>query len=679
MLSHVRRLVGTIMVLERGGVITVSGLPTNSLMRDIQKLWSTTRITKHMFLTVDRSELSFYSFFALDVEYILQQLIDDGLGYTSIVVLEALVAELHTHTWLANISKSQIPHLDYSKLSEIRFTLLDHQTGFLNYYQQVKGQYGLCGTLLTAAAGGGKTVSGISIAVTACADVVIIVAPMNSVNDVWAKTLSKDMAVPQTIWVAQHRNPVPEGCRWFIYHYEALDQAIVHAHTLTHQRVVVILDESHNFNDIKSLRTQQFLELCTLSNPTDVVLASGTPIKAMGAEAIPLIRTVDPLFTPEVEVQFRKIWGANAERAYDILSNRLGIISYRVPKGRFMKDKPVELTLKVSWQGCEKYTLENLGRLMREYIVERTAYYQQHRRAYEDFYERCMAIHAVKCTHPAQQQALRQYRTYVATMQSGFDARTMGDMATWCNTYEKTQILPNLPPALRSQFKDTKSVIKYVALKIRGECLGLILSKERAMCHVDMVQYLDLASIIDNSEKKTLIFTSYVSVVDEVYQRLTKQQYAPVRIYGDTNSQLSTILHGLEKDPDCNPAIATYHSLSTAVPCLWANTLVMLNSPFRAHEREQAIARAWRIGQDTTVYVISVVLDTGEEPNISTRSGDILEWSRSQVNQIMGVDADPAADEAAIALEDYYTESSWERTRREYTTELATRHASLRW
>ena len=78
------------------------------------------------------------------------------------------------------------------------------------------------------------------------------------------------------------------------------------------------------------------------------------------------------------------------------------------------------------------------------------------------------------------------------------------------------------------------------------------------------------------------------------------------------------------------------------MPVTEANTVILLNQPFRSHERKQAISRVDRIGQDSIVRVWTTLLDTGETPNISTRSDEILEWSRVSVDAIMGIDPEAA-------------------------------------
>ena len=215
---------------------------------------------------------------------------------------------------------------------------------------------------------------------------------------------------------------------------------------------------------------------------------------------------------------------------------------------------------------------------------------------------------------------------------------------------------------LSSKFKESKSVYKYYYLKVQGEALGRVLGKYREMCNVDMVRNtndmqvsfmengkkviddsISLFDIIDSSEKKTVIFTSYTEVVKELDTYLKENGYKPLMVYADTNKNLSDIISKFEKDEDINPLIATFDSLSTAVPLIMANSVVLMNSPFRAHEYDQSTSRVDRIGQTEIVRIYNLFLDTGTEPNISTRSDDIIRWSREQVAGIMGVDVGDVA------------------------------------
>ena len=131
---------------------------------------------------------------------------------------------------------------------------------------------------------------------------------------------------------------------------------------------------------------------------------------------------------------------------------------------------------------------------------------------------------------------------------------------------------------------------------------------------------------------------------------LVNEGYKPLKVYAETNSELVPMVKQYREDPDINPMVTTYASLSTAVPLMMANTLIMLNSPFRHHEQDQAVSRCNRLGQDKQVYVYRFFLDTEGIPNLSTRSEDIFEWSKQQVEQILGVSVPPDADEN-IALE----------------------------
>lgn len=50
----------------------------------------------------------------------------------------------------------------------------------------------------------------------------------------------------------------------------------------------------------------------------------------------------------------------------------------------------------------------------------------------------------------------------------------------------------------------------------------------------------------------------------------------------------------------------------------------------------QASDRIHRIGQDTDVTIYSLVLDTGDEDNLSTRMEFINDWSKQQFDSIVG-------------------------------------------
>jgi hypothetical protein len=191
-----------------------------------------------------------------------------------------------------------------------------------------------------------------------------------------------------------------------------------------------------------------------------------------------------------------------------------------------------------------------------------------------------------------------------------------------------------------------------VNLKVQGEALGRILGKKRTQCNVDMLGAWDrykvtdmqtgekfdttLIDIIENSVKKTVVFTSYVEVVDRAAEIITGEGGFPLKVYGETNNELPQIVTQFDRDVRSNPLIATLQSLSTAVPLIMANTVIFLNAPYRDYIYDQACSRVDRLGQTEVVQIFDVYLDTGKEANISSRSLDIMAWSKSMVDQMLG-------------------------------------------
>lgn len=642
MFGDIRRLMGAMRAYEKGDQVVVDGVPSRLMLGDIKKTWATSKISTHMFTRITRNSLSFHKFFAVDILYTAERLLQEPRTLTSPRALRQFIEVLYEQTWLSSLKEKHDDILNWKQLKNVNLTLMDSQREFLETYNQYVPLLDLRGYYLAAPPGTGKTLTGLALAECLESDLVIVVSPPNAVHRVWKATIEGNLKPNYSTWNSIDQGPVPRGCRHFIFHYHALEKVLPMISGIRAKNPIVIIDEGHNFNDLKAQRTMLLTNLCKVMDVKHVLWASGTPLKAVGYEAIPFLRTIDKYFTDAAEEGFRKIFGKQATRALDILANRLGYVMHKVEKKDVVDNQREESEVSVTMPNGHNYTLKAIGEEMINFISERMQYYKENKKQYEDKYKRALEIHYGKLKSAKEKEEFSKYTRYISTIRKGYDPVSMKEETLFCNRYELKEILPSLPDTLRKEFKNARSVIKYVELKVRGECLGRILGKRRTECHVNMVEHSRLPEIIEGSLKKTLIFSSFVEVVDRTKEYLEEQGFKPLVVYGKTNKDLRQIIAQFENDIDANPLIATYDSLSTAVPLIMANTVVLLNTPFRSHEREQTVSRVDRKGQDTQVFVYTTLLDTGSESNISTRSRDIMEWSKEQVDAMLGFDSKKA-------------------------------------
>ena len=643
------RLVGLVKVKEENNVIQIIGIRTEDLKEDVENLWRSSKFTTNMFEMSGTGDGKFHSWFGVELLYVIKKLIETPHTKTSKSHLKSLANGLMENTWLSNLNKPQPKHLNLAGLNNLTLQMKDHQNMFYERYDQRRGQYGLKGYLLSAAPGGGKTITSIGIAECNGSDTVVVVCPKKAVYEAWEKELKSKFHQIPTYWIADRGGPVPANCRYFIFHNDRLEMAGNMVHEFK-GKCTLIIDESHNFSELRSDRTQRLLNLAEKMNLVDTILLSGTPIKAIPIEAIPLFRLIDPRFTPTVEAAFRRIYKGNNLLAGDILAHRMGLMTFVVPKKYFMSDEPVYHDVPITMPNSHRFTLDSISKETKDFIAERKDYYKKHRKEFDSTYRKCMEFYDkhVKRT-PAIEQDYHRYTSVVARFERfGFNPELDSEDSQFANKFERIQIIPFLPPMLKQPFRDAKSVVKYVDLKIRGEALGRVVGAYRNECNLAMIPYVPFKEWIDKAEKKTLIFTSNVAVVDAVEVQCRKLGYHPKKVYASTNHMLPEIIKSYDNDPNCNPLIATFDSLSEAVPVTTASTIIMLNTPFRVHEYTQAVARAHRLGQDTTVSIVNIHLDTGGIPNIHGRSSEIMEWSKKQVNSMMGFDST-----AEITMESY--------------------------
>lgn len=660
-------------------IVTINGISLKYVRRDLEKYLG----TKMLYNILDKatySEIKFSTFYLPDFYHSINTLLFNPKfkrRTTSSRELLAIKEELERIPLVANIKKIQntepvdIPKIDKSKLDNIfnGVKLFDYQDRFIDECIWRAELLDLKGYLLDAQSGTGKTITSISLMETLNIDTIIAIVPKKAVNDVWDETITRIYKEPQSYSMSLpviHGPNKPAGFdindKFIVCHYEALGKLNEYLDSIKipNKRYSLVLDEAHNMNSHNSERSIQFRELNKKINPEFCLWMSGTPIKALGTETLTMFATIDKLFDKRVYKSFLKVFGVSGVYATSVMANRLQLVRSEIKtKGSGVEQYTHKI--KVTLKNGGDYTLKTISAKMVDYVKERKAYYQKNAKQYEnDFFNsievyRNSIIKGRGYIEPVR-VGLEEYLARAKILHQGYSPTDPKhkQYVIECNNYEDKVIIPRLPNDVKKIFRKAKSVYKYVDLTIMGEALGNILGNARSRCNADIVKQLvtdakvitedgetyqsNLPDIIRNAQAKTIIFTDYVEVVKETEYQLKLNGFNPISIFGETTSGNGLAIQTklFKENPEVNPLITTFKTLSEAVPLTEANRVIFLNLPFRSGTYEQAVKRANRIGQTLDVDLFEVTLDTGEEPNISTRNEDILKWSEEQVALILG-------------------------------------------
>lgn len=657
LIDATKRLIGLIQVEQiirpRGyPLIKVTGIRGDFLAKDIGRYYKTTKVPNAIFDSITRNTVVLPAFFALEFSKYLTDVITNGRGtYVPRRTASAILKALQETTWIGKTLEEDIPkRLNYNNLDRFVYQPLPYQLTWLQKFEKVGYQFTLNGAILDAAAGSGKTMSSLYLAECSEVDHVIIISPKNALRRVWVETITTHIKTKPSWWCSDTALP-PRGEKYLIYHFEAIEQALSELKNLKGKKIAIVVDESHNFNTETSLRTQRLIELCKTSKSDIITLQSGTPFKAIGAEIVPALFCIDPTFTDELAVRFRKLYAASATDALQLLTHRLGMISHKVTKDELGLKAPEITNLGVRFPGAEQFTLAKVSLEMTEYIKERQAYYKERKSTDEALYLDILEQHEYSLKN-ADTQEYKTYLNDVKLIRKG-DLRSIPVEIKRANSYENGVIIPKLTSSQAATFKEVKTIYKYVTLKIQGECLGRVLGKRRMECSVAIAQNFDYEKYIEMTTKKTLVYTIYVQALEQAVKRLEEMEYKPLAVYGETNKNMVQIVESFEKDDTLNPLVATFHSLSTAVPLTMADVMVMLDVPWRDYILQQTISRVSRLGATTQPRIFICGLDTGTEPNLSSRTVDILVWSQEQMKKITGHESPYAIDERVLTVESH--------------------------
>lgn len=619
-------------VKEEGMHYTIRNFPVIQFFNKLRKEYKTSKL-EHLFdvigirlFSANKRTIVIHKFFVPELLYLL-----DKYNFPN-----SLITTIRSNTWVGAV-RPITGSVDLNYINQtMQVSLYDHQTEFLKNYLPNKIKNHLRGYLLSFEQGLGKTITSICLMEGLKKERIVIICPKNTMMETWNAHLIKFFKNNQKVWVAGYtKGPLHAAVRWIIVNYERIDEVKEFLIKNPTNNLGIIVDESHNFLRTSSQRTQQLIDLTNNNRNADILMMSGTPIKLCGVEMIPLLRVLDPYCDDEAVAIFKRTFGFNTSIANDVLSARLSRMMTRVRKDILNLPEKKESVVNVKMSTGWKYTASQVEKQIVEFVRERQDYYNQHLQQYIEAFEEAITW-LKRDPVVGRQPDFQRYLNIIDWLRESHisDARGNADIV-WANQYEKDVLIPALPEDLRKKFIWSKSVVKYLPLKIKGEVIGTLLTRLRMQMTTEMLQAADIKQYVDNAVKKTVIFTSYVDTIEVAYNYFKSQGYNVAAVYGKTASELTDTIQRFQEDQSVNPLIASLKMLSTGATLTAANTVIFLNKPWRSIEYQQASDRVHRIGQDTECEIISLVLDTGKEANLSTRMEDIMQWSSDQFDQIV--------------------------------------------
>lgn len=538
---------------------------------------------------------------------------------------------------------NHMDEFDFSVIDEkMHFKILPHQEEAFKRYREIKTENGYRGMLLFGDPGVGKSMMGLSLAEVLKSDRVVIICPKQVIDKVWIYSLTEQVYKEPQLY-----HMVGEGKynkeKFVVCSYERLDKLKEIVEDVKTPNTTVIVDESHNFADLKSNRTGFLIELVDMIDSDNNILMSGTPLKSGYTELSIIFGLLDKNFKGDVSKRFLNLYKSPSDFLRETLQKRFGLYVARVVKDAIKLDPVQTVYIDVKIKDSNKYTLSNIRKELKEYIEGRIKYYKENYSRFENIYN--TLYEKAKARGIADRISPNYYKEYESNVQRIQSLYKSGNLMNYSelmnivNRFEEDYIIKYLEGNDKKDFREAKTIVKYVLFKVQGEALANIVLKNRIAAHRDMAASLNYSDIINSTLKKTIVFSNYVDVCDAAKEKIIEEKFKPITVYGETTKNLNANVHEFTNKKEINPLVTTFKSLSTGVPLIAANVVLVLDLPFRMYIYEQAIARVWRLGQDSQVTAYILRLDTGKEPNINSRNIDIISFFNAEVEKITGYSA----------------------------------------
>ena len=140
---------------------------------------------------------------------------------------------------------------------------------------------------------------------------------------------------------------------------------------------------------------------------------------------------------------------------------------------------------------------------------------------------------------------------------------------------------------------------------------GIVSSEVNQSAKLDRLE--ELVEQIISQDHKVVVFSSFKGTIPEVAKRLEK--YGTLVCTGDESDEVINNNKELfETDPEKRVFVGTWQKMGTGHTLTTANYLIFIDTPWTDADFKQASDRVHRIGQDKTVFIITLVAkDTYDE------------------------------------------------------------------
>lgn len=597
-------------------------------------------------------------FFALELVKLFVEL---GERYKDKVYLKTANL-IYEKSWLAEADRNEeaTPNLDTSKLNNLTLKFNNYQEEFIEVYPKLKAQLNLKGYILAFEQGLGKTLTAIGLSECLSVDHVYIVCP-NSLKENWALEIKKyydkykdDVLWNKEVFICNNEKSIfnKKTTKYIITNNESIEKMFPY---VLSGKNMLILDESHNFRNLESVRFKQLLTLKEKLNCSDTLIMSGTPIKAMPSEIVPALMMIDPIFNVESATIFTKAFKLKETLGSSLIQNRFGKIMYRKEKDVLENKLPEKYIseMSVSVNNSDKYLLSTVGEEINTRFTEIYKQGEKEMHQLKDPFFKFADSHNPSSVDKNRFHALVRkvvIREAKETELHELDQQFIRDYISKAKQAIKKQDDKKYFDFL------IKNYFRYSAHCL-GKAMGEILPNRRTEMFIDMYESnkkMFYDSILTNT-KKTLIFSQFKNVVKYIYQDLNDNDIGTVIITGDVNDRMS-VLRDFKENDNIRVLVATSQTIGTGVTLTEASQMFFFGPPWRASDFEQCSDRIHRIGQTDDVYIKTVTLSTGNKMNLSTRMDKILAWSKKMTESVISVtdDVDSIGDtnfEEMLAME----------------------------